>query len=71
MYLSRIALDEEMRETTQLLSSPHFIHGAVERSFDGMKERNLWRIDRLKGMLYLLVLSKKEPKGRCSFERPA
>ena len=69
MYLSRIALDEEMRETTQLLSSPHFIHGAVERSFDGMKERNLWRIDRLKGMLYLLVLSKKEPNFEHIFKK--
>ena len=61
MYLSRVALDSSRRETMQLLASPYLMHGAVERSFSGERERNLWRLDWLQDTCYLLILSKQRP----------
>ena len=43
------------------LASPHIFHGTVERCFPGARRRNLWRIDSLKGQLYLLLLSTEAP----------
>ena len=61
MYLTRIALDLNRRETLRALASPHVIHGAVESSVppgeSEKRERNLWRIDYLEPNCYLLVLS--------------
>jgi CRISPR system Cascade subunit CasE len=57
MYLSQIPLNTKRRETMQALSSLQLLHGAVEQSFDGIKQRNLWRIDWLDGSCFLLVLS--------------
>lgn len=61
MYLSRIALDANRRETMKALASPQLLHGAVEQSFDGRRQRNLWRTDWLGGKCYLLVLSTDKP----------
>lgn len=65
MYLSRIALNANLRKTMQAFASPRILHGAVEASFqDSVNEKRkriLWRIDRLKGVYYLLVLSEKQP----------
>jgi CRISPR system Cascade subunit CasE len=61
MYLSRIALDANKRETVRLMASPHMLHGAVEGSFEGERRRNLWRIDTLGGAPHLLVLSEGAP----------
>lgn len=61
MYLSRIALDTAKRATMQALSSPSIFHGAVESSFQGERLRNLWRIDKLNGQMYFLLLSSTEP----------
>lgn len=61
MYLSRIVLDDKRRETMRMLAAPHLLHGAVEQSFDGARQRNLWRIDWLGDTCYLLVLSTKKP----------
>lgn len=61
MYLSRIALDTNRRETMKALTSPQLLHGAVEQSFHGRRQRNLWRIDWLGGKCYLLVLSTDKP----------
>lgn len=52
MYLSRIALDTGRRETARALYTPSLLHGAVESSFPGERERRLWRIDRLRGQTY-------------------
>jgi CRISPR system Cascade subunit CasE len=57
MYLTRIALNAKRRETMQALSSPQLLHGAVEHSFHGSRQRNLWRIDWLGDTCYLLILS--------------
>lgn len=61
MYLSRIPLDITGRATLQALASPSIFHGAVEDAFKGERQRNLWRVDRLKGQYYLLVLSAEKP----------
>lgn len=61
MYLTRIALDTKRRETMRVLSSPGILHGAVERCFDGARERTLWRTDILHDATYLLLLSAKRP----------
>lgn len=61
MYLSRIELDTDRRETMIALSAPNRFHGAVEHSFPGDRARNLWRIDRLNDRTYLLLLSRDKP----------
>lgn len=61
MYLSRVILDENRRETLRLLASPEFVHGAVEQGFSGPRQRNLWRLDWLSGDCCLLVLSQTAP----------
>lgn len=45
------------------LTSPQKLHAAVESSFPPSEKvgRNLWRIDRLGSVLYLLVLSGEKP----------
>lgn len=61
MYLSRIKLNLEKRETLQALSSPGHLHGAVESAFPDRHSRKLWRLDPLHGELYLLILSDEVP----------
>lgn len=61
MYLSRVELDITLRETMKALASPSKLHGAVEASFVGERERRLWRIDDLNGGKYILILSGSEP----------
>ena len=60
MYLSRIPLDVKRRDTLIALDSPQLFHGAIESSYQGKRTRNLWRIDWLNNVCYLLVLSKNE-----------
>jgi CRISPR system Cascade subunit CasE len=61
MYISRVELDLTRRSTMAALSAPQRMHGAVESCFSGERQRRLWRLDRLGGKLYLLVLSKDRP----------
>lgn len=61
MYLSRIALDTERYETLRALYERGQLHGMVESSFLGPRRRNLWRLDRLNGVEYLLLLSPEPP----------
>lgn len=61
MFLSRIQLNLNSRNTMKALSSPSIFHGAVESAFSGERKRNLWRIDSLGGKMYLLLLSSSEP----------
>jgi CRISPR system Cascade subunit CasE len=39
----------------------NLLHGAVEGAFPGPRKRKLWRIDKLVGRTYLLLLSEDEP----------
>lgn len=62
MYLSRVELDESRRQTMRALAVPQKLHGAVEAAFPGERRRRLWRLDRLRGKLYLLLLSEDQPE---------
>ena len=61
MYLSRVELDLTRRAAMQALVAPQKLHGAVESAFAGERRRRLWRLDRLGGKLYLLLLSEEQP----------
>ncbi len=64
MFLSRIELDTQSDKTRRAVAVPTMIHAAIEGCFprreDG-NERKLWRLDSLKGKLYLLLLSPERP----------
>ena len=64
MYLSRVELDITKKQTQIALISRNKFHGAVEAAFCCTTEnrsRNLWRLDKLAGKIYLLILSKEKP----------
>ena len=61
MYLSRIAIDMEKRNTMRALDNPEILHGMVEACFSGERKRDLWRIDVLNGQTWLLLLSQEKP----------
>lgn len=61
MYLSRVRLNPALRPTMQALQAPQILHGAIERSFPGERQRRLWRIDWLGEACYLLVVSEQVP----------
>lgn len=61
MYISRLRLDPQNRQTMRALAEPKLFHGAIERGFAGPRQRNLWRIDRLGDAYYLLVISPNRP----------
>lgn len=61
MYLTRVKLDISKRETQLALSASGRFHGAVERAFEHKQNRNLWRIDKLRGEYYILILSEEVP----------
>lgn len=62
MYLTRVKLDISKRETQLALSASGRFHGAIERAFEQKQNRNLWRIDKLRGEYYILILSEEMPK---------
>jgi CRISPR system Cascade subunit CasE len=64
MYMSRVALDVQNRKKLRELSHLGAYHAWVEDSFPeernkpkNERSRKLWRIDRLQGATYLLVVS--------------
>ncbi len=61
MYLTRVELNSKNRATQVALSSYSMFHGAVESAFEPRQGRNLWRIDKLNGAYYLLLLSEAKP----------
>ena len=61
MYLTRVKLDISKRETQLALSASGRFHGAIERAFEQKQKRNLWRIDKLRGEYYILILSEEVP----------
>lgn len=69
MYLSRVKIDYNNRRNLKDLTHVGAYHHWVEQCFpqeisDGERSRKLWRIDRIKGEDYLLVLSDKRPDVR-------
>jgi CRISPR system Cascade subunit CasE len=60
MYLSRLRLGESIK-CRALRFSATKIHGIIEQCFDEERERVLWRIDKLGGREYVLILSNRLP----------
>ena len=69
MFLTRMELDESRRNTMRALASPNIIHGTIESAFPGPRERRLWRVDRLRGGFYLLLLSRTPPDLSAAMEQ--
>ena len=61
MYLTRARLNIDKNKTKRALTAPNLFHGAVESCFAGERKRNLWRIDILNGIYYILILSRQVP----------
>ena len=61
MYLSRIHLALNSRDTMLALVRSNRFHEALDCCFSGGRTRNLWRIDSLNNGLYLLILSHEKP----------
>ena len=69
MFLTRMELDASRRNTMRALASPNIIHGTVENAFPGPRERRLWRVDRISGSYYLLLLSRTQPDLSAAMEQ--
>lgn len=69
MFLTRMELDASRRNTMKALASPNIIHGTIERAFPGPRERRLWRVDRISGNFYLLLLSRTPPDLSAAMEQ--
>lgn len=66
MYLSRVEIDDNNRQKTKDLTHLGAYHNWVESSFPAemaqqKRTRHLWRIDRLQGKRYLLLVSQEKP----------
>lgn len=65
MYLSRTEIDLNNRKNIKKLSHLGAFHSLVEDSFPGDKgeprKRKLWRLDKLGGKTYLIVVSEDKP----------
>ena len=62
MYLSRIKLNINIRNTIKFISSPQVAHAVVEASFtDKDQSRKLWRLDYYRGHPYVLLVSQHKP----------
>lgn len=61
MYLSRIVIDPDSRQSLRALDNPEILHGMVESCFSGEHQRNLWRLDAWNGQTCLLLLSREKP----------
>lgn len=62
MYLSRIKLNTQIRNTLKLFNSQQVAHAAIEGAFgENGSGRKLWRLDYYKGQPYILLLSPERP----------
>lgn len=62
MHLSRMYLNERLRQTKRLLANPQAMHAAVLAAFPpGREDRVLWRIDRDGHRTALIVVSGSVP----------
>jgi CRISPR system Cascade subunit CasE len=60
MYLSRLRFGESTKCRAARFSATK-LHGIIERCFEGERERVLWRIDKLGGREYILIMSENLP----------
>lgn len=66
MYLSRVEIDYDNRKISKELNHLGSFHNWVEQCFpdefdNNSRSRKLWRIDKIQGKYYLLLLSEKAP----------
>lgn len=66
MYISRVEIDDKNRRKIKNLTHLGAYHNWVENSFPAEVDahermRHLWRIDRLNGKRYLLIVSQNKP----------
>lgn len=66
MYISRVEIDLNNRQRMKDLRHLGSYHGWVENCFkyeinDSERSRKLWRIDQLRGKVYLLLVSENKP----------
>lgn len=66
MYLSKVEIDNNNRQKVQDLSHAGAYHHWVEQSFVNevggqIRSRKLWRIDKMDGKEYLLIVSQTKP----------
>jgi len=73
MYLSRVAINRQLRKSYAALANPQMMHAAVLNSFPpscntgskhGKQERVLWRVDYIREQTWLYVLSETQPDLR-------
>lgn len=67
MYLSRVIIDtnnrQKIKDLTHLGAYHHWVEQSFPNEFDqDVRTRKLWRIDRLNGKDYLLIVSKNPPE---------
>lgn len=62
MYLTRLFLNTEKRETMKAMACPAHFHGAIESAFSGERRHPLWRMDSLGEKHCLLILSEDIPE---------
>lgn len=66
MYISRVEIDRYNRRRVRDLTHVGAYHAWVEESFpseleQSIRTRKLWRIDRIQGKDYLIIVSKEKP----------
>lgn len=61
MYMSRVEIDLNKRETQRAYNQPHYFHRSVEDAFPGPRARRLWRLDSYQGKAYLIIVSDNMP----------
>jgi CRISPR system Cascade subunit CasE len=63
MYLTRIRLNTQKKQTIKLLSSQQVVHATIESCFNEIeKTRKLWRLDYFQGKPCILLLSHTKPE---------
>lgn len=66
MYLTRVEIDVNNRKKQRDLKDLSCYHGWIESAFpheieENVRSRKLWRIDKIRGSTYLLILSTSKP----------
>lgn len=62
-YLTRIAINPRRRASRRVMSSPHYMHGAVNACYpqDARPTRLLWRVDHTESAFYLYLVGDVRP----------
>ena len=61
MYISRVYLDGKKHKTVQALYNRGILHGAIERCFQGERQKSIWRLDRTGERIFLILVSMEKP----------